>query len=222
MSKGLADVPAKQHGERREPNQDREPIADRDAAEQNGGAQNGSDRRGAGAFYKSLHILVATVPREQGRCDQHEQKRWQEDSDGRDDGAPEAGDEIAEKRRDDHDRPRADHADRDCDEELSLVEPAELLHQSLLEEWHDDEAAAEGERAGLEKEQQQLADDRSGRGRHELGEHGWHRGRQDRRRALEETAAAIAHCNRSSMPSLASRQQECRSRARRRWQSSAE
>jgi hypothetical protein len=142
MSKGLADVPAKQHGERREPNQDREPVADRDAAEQNGGAQNGSDRRGAGAFYKSLHIQVATVPREQGRCDQHEQKRWQEDSDGRDDGAPEAGDEIADKRRGDHDRPRADHADRDCDEELSLVEPAELLHQSLLEEWHDDEAAA--------------------------------------------------------------------------------
>jgi len=47
---------------------------------------------------------------------------------------------------------------------LPLVEPAELLHQSLLEERHDHEPAAESERAGLEEEQQQLAERRAGCG----------------------------------------------------------
>ena len=40
----------------------------------------------------------------------------------------------------------------------ALIEPAVLLHQPLLEERHDHEAAAESERAGLEEEQQKLAE----------------------------------------------------------------
>ena len=39
---------------------------------------------------------------------------------GRDERAPEARDEIADKGRGDHHRPRADHADRDRDQELPL------------------------------------------------------------------------------------------------------
>ena len=58
-----------------------------------------------------------------------------------------------------HNWSRAYHADGNRDQELALIEPAELLNEALLEKRHDDETAAEGERAGLEKKQQELSED---------------------------------------------------------------
>ena len=62
-------------------------------------AENGPDRRRIGAFDESLHIEIAAMPRQHGRGDQHEQKRGEENADGRDDGAPEAGDESRRRSR---------------------------------------------------------------------------------------------------------------------------
>jgi hypothetical protein len=57
------------------------------------------------------------------------------------------------------DRTRADHANRDRDKELTPVDPAGLLHQSLLEEGHDDQSAAECKASGFEKETEQPTED---------------------------------------------------------------
>ena len=45
-------------------------------------------------------------------------------------------------------------ADGDRDQELALIQPAELLNEPLLKERHDHKAASKGERTRLEKEQQ--------------------------------------------------------------------
>src|SRR6266852_3556605 len=95
---------------------------------------------------------------EQWCCYQHQQKRWKENADRRDERAPESRDEIADKGRGDDNWSRADHANGNCDQELTLIQPAELLNQSLLKERHDHKAASKGERARLEEEQQKLAE----------------------------------------------------------------
>src|SRR5215472_6934919 len=48
---------------------------------------------------------------------------------------------------------------RDRDKELAPVDPAGLLHQSLLEEGHDDQSAAECKASGFEKETEQPTED---------------------------------------------------------------
>src|SRR5437879_11110412 len=75
--------------------------------------------------------------------------------------------EIADKRRGDDDGAWADHAHGHRHQELALVEPARLLHESLFEEWHDDESAAEGQRPRLQEEREELAQHRAGGGRSE-------------------------------------------------------
>ncbi len=170
----IADLPAEQNGERDHPDQGGQPVADRDASEQDTGAEDGSDRCRVRAFDESLDIGIAAMAGQQRRGDQHQQERRQENADGRDQGAPESRDQIADKGRGDHNGSGADHADRDGDQELALIEPAELLDQSLLEERHDHEAAAEGERAALRKNSRSLPriePDADGR---ELGQHRRH------------------------------------------------
>src|SRR5262249_14548115 len=75
------------------------------------------------------------------------------------------GDEIPDEGRRDDDWPRTHHPHRDGDEELALVQPARLLDQSLLEEGHDHQTAAERERAGFQEERQELAEQRAQAGR---------------------------------------------------------
>jgi hypothetical protein len=123
------------------------------------------------------------------RCrHQNQDERRQEDADRRDHGTPEAGDQVTDEGRGDHHRAGADHADRHGDEELALVEPAILLHQPLLEERHDDQPAAESERAGLEEEHQQLAEGRARRGRRQLRQQRGGRDLQHHRRAAHQVA----------------------------------
>src|SRR5262249_40684913 len=84
------------------------------------------------------------------------------DPDCGDKRTPEASDQVSDKRRGDDHRTRADHADCNRNEELSLIKPVILLDEPLLEERHDAKAAAEGQRARLEKEQKKLGERRAG------------------------------------------------------------
>ena len=63
---GVADLPAEQDAERRETNERRQPIADRDPAEQDACPENGSDRRRIGALYEALDVRVRAMPRREG------------------------------------------------------------------------------------------------------------------------------------------------------------
>src|SRR2546422_5005723 len=110
-----------------------------------------------------------------------------------------SGDEVADEGRGDHDGSGTDHAHRHGDEEFALAEPTRLLHEALLEERHDDEAAPEGERTGLQEESQQLAEDLAHRGRSGAGRHERHaeqdrsRGGHGRARANEEAVVDDAY-----------------------------
>src|ERR1700722_1357514 len=159
---GVAHFPAEENGERDNANQRRQPVANGDPAKQDAGAEDRADRRTIGAANKALHVRIFTVAREQRRRDQNENERREENADGRDQRAPEAGDEIADEGRSDDDRTGTYHSDRDRDEKLPFVEPSVLLDEPLLEKRHNHEAAAERERSGLKKEQQQLAECRIG------------------------------------------------------------
>ncbi len=86
---------------------------------------------------------------------------------------------------------RADHSDRDSNQELPLIEPTVLLHQSLLQERYDYQTAAECQRARLEKEQQELAQRRARRHRHELREYRHRCYLQCRRRRTTKEAAVV-------------------------------
>src|SRR5438132_1315365 len=91
------------------------------------------------------------------------------------------GDQPDHRGRGDQERSRADHADRNRDEELSLIEPTILLNESLLEKRDDNEAAAEGQRTRFQEEQEKLTKRRTGRDRR-CRNHNW----QGRGRALED------------------------------------
>ena len=70
----VADFPAKQNGERDQPNQGGEPITDGDPPQQDAGSQDRSDCRRIGAFDKSLDVGIAAMAREQRRGDQHQKE----------------------------------------------------------------------------------------------------------------------------------------------------
>src|SRR5579859_1054429 len=148
----IVDLPAEQHRERAEADQRGEPIADGDAPEQDAGAENRSDGRRVGAAHETLDVRIGAVPCQDRRRPQDEDERRKENTDGRNQRAPETGEQITDEGRGDHHRAGTDHADRHRDQELPLIQPAVLLHQALLEERHDDKAAAKGERTGLEEE----------------------------------------------------------------------
>src|SRR5439155_21828938 len=98
---------------------------------------------------------------DQNRGDEeNEEEGGEKDPHGGDDGAPEPGDEVADERRRDDDGTGADHPDRNRHQELPLIEPAGLLDEALLQKGHDDEPAAERQRARFEKEDRQSAQDR--------------------------------------------------------------
>ena len=62
--KRVVHFPAEQDRERSHADQRRQPVANGDAAEQDAGAEDGSDRGRIGAADKALDIRVRSVPRE--------------------------------------------------------------------------------------------------------------------------------------------------------------
>src|SRR5262249_44514429 len=110
------------------------------------------------ALHEALDIGIASVTSEKRGGHQHEDEGREKDSDRRDERSPKAGDQVANEGRGDHHRAGADHPDRNSDQKLPRIEPAVFSHEPLLEEWHDHEAAAEGERASFEKEKKELAE----------------------------------------------------------------
>src|SRR5712671_6843832 len=62
------------------------------------------------------------------------------------------GDEIADETHGDHDGPRRDHGDRDCVDELPLVQPVMLVDDPAVQERNDRKSAAEHECARLGEE----------------------------------------------------------------------
>jgi hypothetical protein len=72
-------------------------------------------------------------------------------SDRRDERPPKTSHEIPDKGVGYNYGAWADHADRHGNEKLTLVKPAELVHQSLLQERHNDQTAAEGQRARFQE-----------------------------------------------------------------------
>src|SRR5215467_3053784 len=171
---GVAHLPPEKHQEAPKRDQRGEPVSDGDLPQQHAGTQDGADGRGIGAFDEALDIRILTVAHQNWRDDENEQEGGEEDTDRSRDGAPQAIEqgaaqprrhEVADEGRRDDDGPRANHAHGHRDEEIAFVQPVHLLHETLLQEWHDDEAAAEGQRAGLEEESQQLAEDLADAGR---------------------------------------------------------
>src|SRR5262245_42641285 len=113
---GSADLPAKQHDQTAQCHHGREPVADRDLAQEHAGPKDGADGGGVCAVDKALHVGVLPVTNEDRGHDEHEQERREEDSDRRGQGTPEAAEEgagllrrheIADERRRDHDGARA-------------------------------------------------------------------------------------------------------------------
>jgi hypothetical protein len=92
------------------------------------------------------------VTRDDRRGNQNQEKRRQENADRGHQGAPEPRHQIADERRGDHHRTRADHADRNGDEKFALLQPAVFGNEALLQKRNDDQAATEGQRVGLEEE----------------------------------------------------------------------
>src|SRR2546427_3837024 len=154
----VVDLPPEVHHQAPQRHERREPVADGDPRQQDTGTKDRADGSGVGAPDEALYVLIGPVSDEDGRDDQDEQERRQEDADRRDDRTPEAGDEIADERRRDDDGSGADHAHGDGDEKLAFSEPARLLHEALLEERNDHEPTAERERPRLEEERQELAE----------------------------------------------------------------
>src|SRR5262249_12496190 len=129
--KRIADLPSEQHAKGNETDRRRQPVADRDFSQEETGAEDRADRGGIGTLYKSLHVRVGPMPGQQRGRDEDEDERGQEDADRRGKRAPKAADKIPnEGGRDDH-RARADHADGDGDQELTLIEPAVFLDEPL-------------------------------------------------------------------------------------------
>ncbi len=69
-----------------------------------------------------------------------------------------------------------------------MIQPAELLDKPLLKKRHDNEAASEGERARLEEEQQELAQDRARSSGRQLRKNGCYGYRERWWRSLEQAA----------------------------------
>src|SRR5438094_3132588 len=171
---GIADLPAEQNDEARERHQHSEPVADGDLPEQDAGNEDGADGGGVCAFDEALHIWIRPVAHKDRRDDQDQEKRRQEDTDRRGDRTPETvekgagesrGDEVPDERCCDDNGAGADHPHGNRDEEIVLVQPVHLLHESFLEERDDDEATAERERAGLQEEREELTEQRAERAR---------------------------------------------------------
>src|SRR6185437_5799722 len=102
-------------------------------------------------------IGIGAMAREDWGDDENQDEGGQENADGRNQRAPEARYQIADEGSGDDDWAGAYDADRDRDEELPAAKPAGLLHQPFFEEWHDNEAAAEGEASSLQEKNEELS-----------------------------------------------------------------
>ena len=108
--------------------------------------------RAISAAHKALHVRIFTVAREQWRCNQNENKRRKEDADGRDQRAPEAGDEIADEGRGNDD---GTWTHQGLVEQYGWLDERQFLIAvavGMLEKRHNHESAAKGKRSSLKKE----------------------------------------------------------------------
>src|SRR5262249_31744563 len=79
----VADLETEHDREAAQPDQHREPIADRDFAEQHASPEDGADRRGISALDETLNIRVVAMAREDRRDGKDQDEGGQEDSDRR-------------------------------------------------------------------------------------------------------------------------------------------
>src|SRR5712691_6650438 len=91
----IVDLPAEEDDEAHERHQRGEPVADGDLPQQDAGAEDGADGGGVGALDEALDVRVLTIAPQDGRDDEDEQERRQEDSDRRGHRSPEPVDERA-------------------------------------------------------------------------------------------------------------------------------
>src|SRR5262245_8353251 len=130
-------------------------VGDRLAGEHDDRA---GDRPGGGcggALDKGLDLRVVAVPDEPPPRDGDAEVDRSEDRYRSDDGAGQSGDEVANERRGDHDRPGREQAHGNRIDELAAGEPVMLNDDAFAEERDDGQAAAEDEGPGLEEEQSQ-------------------------------------------------------------------
>ena len=95
---------------------------------------------------------VVSVAFEPGRGNDRKEIDGQKDADGCYDGSRQAGNEKTDEGDRDDDRTGCNHRHGYGVKELVIVQPAELLDDSLLQEWNDRQAAAEYKGAGFGEE----------------------------------------------------------------------
>src|SRR6266851_964264 len=142
-----------EQAEREERDSSRWDIDDDLAAQHHDGAGDGSGGCGGGAFDEGLDLGVVAVPDEPASGHGDAEADGDENGGGGDEGAGQAGDEVADEGGGDDDRPWGDQAHRDGVDELAAGQPVVLDDDSLPQERDDGQAAAEDERPGLEEEQ---------------------------------------------------------------------
>jgi hypothetical protein len=138
--------------ERRERDERRRDVDDGTTAEDDGRAGDGTRRRRGHTFHERFHGHVPREAPEVRRGDDDEEVAREEDAEGGG-GRPErAGDEIADERGRDDDRPGRNHRHGDRIEKLPVCEPVEAVDDSAVEEWDDGEPASKDEGPCLSEE----------------------------------------------------------------------
>src|SRR5216683_2345718 len=128
-------------------------VGDGLAAKDDDGAGDGAGGCCGGALDEGLDLGVVAVPDEPAPGDGDAEVDGGEDGGGGDEGAGQAGGEVADEGGGDDDRPGGDQAHRDGVDELAAGQPVVLGDDSLAQERDDGQAAAEDEGPGLEEEQ---------------------------------------------------------------------
>ena len=76
----IAHLEPEQHGETDNCNEDGQPVADRDAAKQDAGAEDGADGSGVCAFDEALDVQIAAMAAQNWCCDQDQQERQHQEA----------------------------------------------------------------------------------------------------------------------------------------------
>ncbi len=140
---------ANQHEQRTQSDGDGGDVHEGPPSEDERRSRDGPGGGGGHAVDECLDRPILGPALEMRRGDHGEQVARQEGAERGDHGAREAGHEVPDEAHRDDDRAGRDHRHRHRVQELSLVQPAELLDDAAVKEGHDGEAAAEDERPGL-------------------------------------------------------------------------
>jgi hypothetical protein len=147
--------------------------------QRDGGAEDGADGGGARAAEEGPRVAVAAELSEPGRSEQDERERRAERDDRGEDAAEQAGRGVADDGDGLHHRAGGDLAQGDGVEELRAGHPVVAADRVGLHERDDDEPAAVGQGADLDRDpghrQQHPAAERAGRqdrGHHDAGQLG--------------------------------------------------